>query len=91
VRLELNGGTALAAGKRSTAGVAHRLELVRRAFPDAEAQLAAVTWPRKIVELSDLLDAYAALATAVRCARGEHTTLGDGERDEAGVIMRMAI
>jgi predicted RNase H-like nuclease len=88
--LECNGGTALA-GKRSTAGVEHRLDLVRRAFPDAEAQLAAVTWPRKVVELSDLLDAYAALATAVRCARGEHTTLGDGERDEAGVIMRIAV
>jgi predicted RNase H-like nuclease len=89
--LELNGGRTLAAGKRSRAGVEHRLDLVRRAFPDADAQLAAVTWPRRVVELSDLLDAYAALATAVRCARGEHTTLGDGDRDEAGVIMRMAI
>ena len=76
----LNGGAPLAADKRSTAGVMRRLTLARHEFPDAE-ELAAAKWSSKQADLSDLLDAYAALSTALRCGRGEHHELGDGERD----------
>lgn len=42
--------------------------------------------------LSDVLGAYAALATALICARQEQEELGDGERDpETGIPMRMAV
>lgn len=39
----------------------------------------------------DLLDAYAVLWSAERFHRGTHETLGDGERDERGLVMRMVI
>jgi hypothetical protein len=32
-----------------------------------------------------VLDAYAALSTALECARGYQEELGDGARDEAGI------
>ena len=85
----MNGGEPLP-GKRSPSGLARRLELVRERFPDAEDRLAAAPWPRGAVGADDLLDAYAALATALRCARGEHELLG-GERDSEGVSMRIAV
>lgn len=85
------GGGAPLAPKRSPAGRAHRSALVGQAFPDALERLAAAGWPIRDVAPADLLDAYAALTTAVRCARGEHRELGGGERDAAGVLMRMAI
>lgn len=44
------------------------------------------------VALSDVLDAYAALGTAIRCAGSEQRELGDGERDaETNAPMRMAV
>jgi len=89
--LRLNGGEALPDDKRSAAGRAARLALVGREFPDAEARLRAAPWPRREVARADVLDAYAALSTALRCARGEQTMLGDGARDGAGVVMRMAV
>jgi predicted RNase H-like nuclease len=75
--------------KASAAGLMQRLRLVRAVFPDAEDQLAGARWPAKHAALSDLLDAYAALAAAVRCARGDHEELGNGERDSQDLIMRM--
>jgi len=89
--LALNDGVPVAADKRSPAGVIARLRLVRGVFPDAEDQLAAVPWRGREVALSDALDAYAALSTALACARGEQEELGDGERDSAGILMRMAL
>lgn len=89
--LRLNDGLPLAADKRSSAGLIRRLQLVRQQFPDAEVQLASAPWPGKQVTASDALDAYAALSTAVVCALGEHDELGNGERDSAGVRMRMAL
>lgn len=88
--LALNDGAPLPADKRSAAGLVRRLQLVREQFPDAEQRLAAAPWPGRELALSDALDAYAALSTAVVCALGQHEELGDGERDSAGVLMRMA-
>jgi predicted RNase H-like nuclease len=75
--------------KASAAGLIERLRLVRAGFGDAEDQLGAAEWPAKQAGLSDLLDAYAALASALQCARGHHEELGNGERDGERLIMRM--
>jgi predicted RNase H-like nuclease len=89
--LALHDGAPLPAHKHSAAGLMQRLRLVRAEFPDAEEQLAAVRWTGKQAEMSDLLDAYAALSTALVCAREEQEELGDGERDSEGLLMRMAL
>jgi predicted RNase H-like nuclease len=89
--LTLNDATPVTGDKRSAAGLVNRLTLVRDAFPDAEGRIGAAPWPGGRVAVDDVLDAYAALATAVACARGEHEVLGDGRRDSAGVPMRIAL
>jgi predicted RNase H-like nuclease len=88
---ELNGGSPLEHAKHSGAGAAERLRLLRPHFPDAGRRLAAARWPKSGATRADMLDAYAALATALRCARGDHEELGGGERDDAGVPMRIAL
>lgn len=88
--LALNDGAPVRASKHSAAGLMQRLDLLRREFPDIEEQIAAAAWSSKEAELSDLLDAYAALSTALLCARGDQEELGDGARDAEGVLMRMA-
>lgn len=40
---------------------------------------------------ADVLDAYAALWTAERFAAGCHDVLGNGERDERGLVMRLVV
>jgi predicted RNase H-like nuclease len=87
----LAGGDALAAPKRSADGRARRLALVRERFPDAPERLAAAPWRAPDATTADALDAYAALTTALRCARGEQHELGGGERDDDGVLMRIAV
>jgi predicted RNase H-like nuclease len=76
--------------KSSAAGLLSRLRILKPVFRDAEERIASAPWPAKQVGLSDLLDAYAALASAIACARGVQQTLGGG-RDSEGVPMRMAI
>jgi predicted RNase H-like nuclease len=75
--------------KASAAGAVTRLRLIHEVFHDAEEQLVAASWAAKQVGLSDLLDAYAALSSALRCARGQQDVLGDGERDSEDLVMRM--
>lgn len=75
--------------KASTAGPVVRLQLIRELFRDAEERFAAAEWPAKKVGLMDVLDAYAALASAIQCARGHQEELGNGERDREGLVMRM--
>lgn len=77
--------------KHRAAGVIARLRLLRAEFGDVEDNIANAPWPKKEASLSDILDAYAALSTALRCARGEHEELGNGKRDARGVPMRMAV
>jgi predicted RNase H-like nuclease len=88
--LALNGGAGLPT-KHGAAGRAERLRLVRREFADAGDRLAEARRSRRGASPTDVLDAYAALTTAVRCARGEQEELGGGERDAAGLPMRMAV
>jgi predicted RNase H-like nuclease len=84
-------GSVPESAKHSAGGVMRRLALVREAFPDAEQRLSAAPWFGKEVELVDLLDAYAALSSALACARGDQEELGGGERDREGLLMRMVL
>jgi predicted RNase H-like nuclease len=84
--------------KASAVGLARRLLAIKGVFRDALERIASLDgddaggdgWRK--VGASDVLDAYAALFTAVRCARGEAEPLGnEGDRDSAGVVMRIMV
>jgi predicted RNase H-like nuclease len=81
------------APKRTPEGRRHRLDLIAAQFPDAAARLADAAWPRAQVARDDLLDAYAALWTALRFARrDEHCReLGDGALDAFGLRQRIVV
>jgi predicted RNase H-like nuclease len=81
------------APKRISAGARCRSELIAGRFPDAPARLADAAWPRGQVARDDLLDAYAALWTALRFARGDERCreLGDGSRDAFGLCQRIVV
>jgi predicted RNase H-like nuclease len=88
----LSGGESLL-DKRSGSGLVRRLQLLRDVFPDAEERTASAPWSGKQATLSDLLDAYAALNSALAFARGpdHYEELGDAERDSEGLPMRMVM
>jgi predicted RNase H-like nuclease len=79
--------------KKSSAGRSCRVELLRPRFPDFEEQIADVPWRRREVAYDDLLDAYVALWSAQRYARGpgNYISLGDGHRDDCGLVKRMVV
>lgn len=63
-------------GKKSATGQIERLRFVREEFPDAErAILEDLNATHKEMDLTDILDAYAALWTAMRRTNNEHETL----------------
>jgi hypothetical protein len=74
--------------KKTSHGQVDRLRLVLREFPDALDVIASTRLPSQDAQLSDILDAYAALDSALHVAAGEHEELG-GETDSLGLIMRM--
>ena len=82
----LMGGGPDLPGKRTTAGVAVRLELLSAWRPDVLAALRQV--PDR-ARLDDALDALACAWVAQRWVRGAHTILGDGARDTRGLPMRI--
>ena len=75
--------------KRSAAGELERLAVVRGAFADVEQVVRGQAWRRSEVGLIDVLDAYAALWTALRFRAGRHRVLG-GERLD-GVEARIVV
>jgi len=77
----MSGGPGLP-GKRTAEGAAARRALLARVWP-ALGEL-----PPRVPE-NDALDALACAWSALRIARGEHRTLGDGTRDERGLPMRI--
>ena len=79
------------APKRTAAGAATRLGLLTAIFPDAAERITSAPWRRSEVARDDLLDAYAALWSALRFAAGTHRTLGDGRRDACGLLQRVVI
>jgi predicted RNase H-like nuclease len=76
--------------KKTAHGQVDRLRLVLAAFPDALDVIAQTRIPSKDARLEDVLDAYAALNSALRVAAGDHAELG-GEADREGLVMRMVI
>jgi predicted RNase H-like nuclease len=81
------------APKRTPEGARRRLALIAERFPDAPAKIADAAWPRVQVAQDDLLDAYAALWTALRFAAGDERCreLGDGGRDAFGLRQRIIV
>jgi predicted RNase H-like nuclease len=74
--------------KKTVHGQVDRLRLVLREFPDALDVVAATRLSSRDAQLTDILDAYAALDSALHVAAEEHEEIG-GETDDAGLIMRM--
>ena len=86
----MNGGVPLAA-KSSAGGQLARLDLVRAAFPDAEEVIRTSPLGGRH-GLVDILDAYAALWSALRWRDRRHETLGDGALGAAtSAPMRMIV
>lgn len=83
-------GTPLLEPKKSGLGFTARLGLVNAAFPDAFARIRREIGRRTAAD-DDILDAFAALWTAERIARGTAETLphADPPVDGAGLPMRM--
>ncbi len=80
-------------GKRAAEGRAQRRAALAGPFPDAAQRLDAVSWRRSEVTRDDLLDAYAALWSALRfaAADGRYLQLGDGGRDARGLLQRIVV
>lgn len=86
---KLNRGFPMAFAKKTSAGRAERLRLLSQVFSDAPARLVEER-VRKQVGADDVLDAFAALWSAMRIGSGEHESLpAIPEHDAQG--RRMAI
>jgi predicted RNase H-like nuclease len=85
----LAGGRVLDA-KTTPQGRAQRRELVVDKFPDARDVIGRTKLRAGDADVIDILDAYAALASALRVARGDHQVLG-GEPDASGLAMRIVV
>jgi predicted RNase H-like nuclease len=82
------GGGPLGSRKRELAGRVERLGLLEGDFPDVAERLAGRP-PGCAAD--DVLDAYATLWTARRITAGRAESLGDGERDERGLVMSITV
>ena len=87
--MEMNDGV-LPAPKGTAAGLTQRLALVGRHFADAPLRIEWDEAARR-AGLADLLDAYAALWTALRRRRGRARVIGSGADPLTGVPMRMLV
>lgn len=78
--------------KKTKAGKQRRHELLRGIFTDIN-QIETPRWLRREVGHDDILDAYAALWTALRYSRKprESRELGAGQHDKDGLPMRMVV
>jgi len=79
------------APKASPVGLAHRFAVCRSSFPDLEESIASSQFETAAVALDDVLDAYAALWTALRWRDGNAEVLGGEETDSRGLLMRMLV
>jgi predicted RNase H-like nuclease len=85
-----NGGVPIVAGKRTPEGAATRRALVDAHFGAEAFANARSMQPRGTVADDDLADAFAALWTAERIARGEHVTYPENPPlDATGLPMRI--
>jgi predicted RNase H-like nuclease len=76
-------------GKHSAVGQIERLRLVRKEFPHVERAILKDLDATDKVDLTDVLDAHAALWTALRRATNEHETLA--EETLGGLRARMIV
>ena len=86
VAFSLMGGGPGLPGKRSTAGIGRRLQLLQTWLPGVLEALA--TAPSE-ARTDDALDALACVWVARRWRSGQATVLGDGQRDSQGLLMRI--
>jgi predicted RNase H-like nuclease len=79
--------------KRSRAGKDGRRKQLADRFHDLDDHLETTAWRWRDVGIDDRLDAYVALWSALRFRRGpgHHLVLGEGERDCAGIAMRIIV
>lgn len=75
--------------RKSAVGQIERLALVRRGFPDAERAILEDLNVTDGVDLTDVLDAYASLWTALRLTEEEHETLASETPD--GITAKMIV
>lgn len=68
-------------GKQSAAGQVERFKLVREQFPDVERKILEDLSSIGKVDLTDVLDAYAALWAALRRVKDEHEILAEETLD----------
>lgn len=74
--------------KKTAHGQVMRTRLAVESFPDALDTIASTPLPSRDAQLADVLDAYAALDSALHVLADDHEQLG-GERDDAGLVMRI--
>ncbi|HYW03636.1 MAG TPA: DUF429 domain-containing protein [Gammaproteobacteria bacterium] len=82
----MNGGNAMRHPKKSAAGRAERLAVIRESLGDGAVELyqhAAAHYPRARVGRDDLIDALALVWTARRIASGRHLRLPREARSDA--------
>jgi predicted RNase H-like nuclease len=85
-----NNGIPIAAGKRTSEGLATRRALVEAHFGRAAFEQARSVAPRRQLADDDIVDAFAALWTAHRISEGTATTLPDEPpRDARGLRMEI--
>jgi predicted RNase H-like nuclease len=87
----INGGAPLSHAKKTAAGFRERLELLKRAYPEAEAVIskASAVLPRRDAAPDDLLDALAAAVTALLGQTGLDVIPAAPEQDARGLPMEM--
>ncbi|HEU4663413.1 MAG TPA: DUF429 domain-containing protein [Dokdonella sp.] len=71
----LDGGGGLAAGKKTAEGRERRIALLGRVFDAAAVHAVLAAVPRRLAAADDVLDAFAALWSAERIAKGVACTL----------------
>jgi predicted RNase H-like nuclease len=79
------------ADKRSAHGQVARLQHVAAESPDAPQVIAASGFRARDADLTDALDAYAALSSALHVRDGDFEQLGDDTPDSAGLLMRIVL
>ena len=85
----MNGGPAMKASKKRTAGKAEREKLIDTEWPSARHNATAMLQGISGWSRDDLNDAFAALWTAKRIAESGAECLGNGEVDSAGIRMEI--
>lgn len=87
----LNGARPMRHRKKSAAGFAERMTVLRNVLPEADAlcEEALTRYPRKDVAPDDVADALVALATASAPSGLQLTAPSNPERDSRGLPMQM--